>query len=202
MLKIYGTSMSRAARSLWAAEELGLKYEHIPVSFNGDSRKPEYLKINPNGHVPAIDDDGFILVESMAINLYLAEKYGKAPFWPSDVRGHAQAYQWSLWGMTETESHLLALLMNKLFLPAEQRSDAAIKNATEALNAPLKVLDEHLKGREYLTGKDFTIADLNVASVLSLGNFVQLDMSATPTAQAWLGKCVSRPAMQKASQMK
>ena len=76
MLKIYGTSMSRASRALWAAEELGLKFEHIPVGFaDGGTRKPDYLKINPNGHVPAIDDDGTILCESMAINLYLVEKY-------------------------------------------------------------------------------------------------------------------------------
>jgi glutathione S-transferase len=202
MLKIYGTSMSRAARSLWAAEELGLTYEHLPVSFNGETRKPDYLKINPNGHVPAIDDDGHIMCESMAINLYLAEKYGKAPFWPSDARGHGHAYQWSLWGMTELEPHLMVLLMNKLFLPEAQRSEAAVKNATDALKVPLGVLNDHLKGREYLLGKDFTIADLNAASVLSLGNFVQFDFSGAPAAQAWLGRSLARPSYQKASQKK
>ena len=87
MLKIYGTAMSRASRTLWTAEELGLKYEHIPVGFgDGGTRQPEYLKINPNGHVPAIDDDGLILCESMAISLYLVEKYGKAPMWPARRR--------------------------------------------------------------------------------------------------------------------
>ena len=53
MLKLYGTRSSRAARSLWALEELGLKYEHVPLNTQGDSRKPEYLKVNPKGHVPA-----------------------------------------------------------------------------------------------------------------------------------------------------
>jgi glutathione S-transferase len=202
MLKIYGTSMSRAARTLWAAEELVLTYEHIPVSFDGGTRKPEYMKINPNGHVPAIDDDGHILFESMAINLYLAEKYGKAPLWPSGASAHGDVYQWSFWGMTETEQPLLTILMNKMFLPPEQRSEAAIKGATEAMKAPLAVLDNHLRGREYLLGKDFTIADLNLASVLSLTSLIQFDLSPTPTAQAWLGKCLSRPAMQKASQKK
>jgi len=75
MLKIYGTAMSRASRALWAAEELGLKYEHVPVGFaDGGTRKPEYLKINPNGHVPALEDGAVTLCESIAINLYLAEK--------------------------------------------------------------------------------------------------------------------------------
>ena len=101
MLKLYGTRMSRAARSLWALEELGLKYEHVPLNTQGDSRKPEYLKVNPNGHVPALEDDGQVFCESMAVNLFLAEKYGKAPLRPSSVADHGHAYQWSLWAMTE-----------------------------------------------------------------------------------------------------
>jgi glutathione S-transferase len=202
MIKIYGTSQSSAARSLWALEELGLKYEHVPVSGTGDTRKPDYLKINPNGHIPAIDDDGTILWESMAINLYLAEKYGKAPLWPATVEGHGAAYQWSLWGMTETLPHLSTILMHRMFLPPEQRSEKAVAAATDALKAPFAVLDGHLKGRDYLLGKDFTIADLNVASVLSLATMVKVDLSATPTAQAWLSKCLARPANQKAAKLK
>jgi glutathione S-transferase len=87
MTKLYGTSMSRAVRSLWALEEAGVEYEHVPVGFTGETRKPEYLKINPNGHMPALDDNGTTLWESMAINLYIAEKYGKAPLWPATVEG-------------------------------------------------------------------------------------------------------------------
>ena len=76
-LKIYGVARSRAFRTLWMAKELGLDYEHIKVDFaTGETRRPEHLALNPNGHVPVIDDDGFILWESMAINLYLAKKYG------------------------------------------------------------------------------------------------------------------------------
>jgi glutathione S-transferase len=109
MLKLYGTRSSRAARSMWALEELGLKYEHVPLSTQGDSRKPEYLKVNPKGHVPALEDDGQVFWESMAVNLYLAEKYGKAPLWPSSVADHGHSYQWSLWAVTETEAHLFTL---------------------------------------------------------------------------------------------
>src|SRR5690348_11949608 len=124
MLKIYGTSMSRAGRALWAAEELGIKFEHIPTAI-GDTRKPEYLKINPNGHVPAIDDDCTIVWESMAVNLYLAEKYGKAPLWPAKVQDRAHAYQWSFWGITETEGHLLTIFLNRMMLPEAQRNPQA-----------------------------------------------------------------------------
>jgi glutathione S-transferase len=202
MIKVYGTSMSRAARALWALEELGLKYEHAPINARGESRQPEYLKINPNGHVPIIDDEGTIVWESMAINLYLAEKYGKGGLWPSTVEQHGACYQWSFWGMTEIEPSLMTVFLNRLILPAEQRNEQAAAKAVEDIKAPLKVLDAHLHNREYLLGKEFTIADLNAASVLGLANFVQLDLSPTPATQKWLQKCLSRPANQKASSMK
>jgi glutathione S-transferase len=89
-----------------------------------------------------------------------------------------------------------------MILPAEQRNENAAAKAVEDLKVPLKVLDAYLHNREYLLGKEFTIADLNAASVLGLANFVQLDLSPTPAAQKWLQKCLSRPANQKASSMK
>jgi len=202
MIKIYGTSRSRAGRSLWALEELGLKYEHVPVNASGESRKPEYLKINPNGHIPAIDDGGTIVWESMAINLYLAEKYGKSPFWPSTVEQHGACYQWSFFGMTEIEPLLMTIFLNRLMLPPEQRNEPAAAKAVEEIKKPVKVLDDHLHDREYLLGKEFTIADLNVASVSSLAAFVKLDFTATPAAQKWLQKCVARAANQTAVSMK
>src|SRR5260370_35061739 len=136
MIKLYGSSMSRSARCLWALEELGLKYEHNPVSFDGGTRTPDYLKINPNGHIPALDDNGVILWESMAINLYLAEKYGKAPVWPATVEGRGAAYQWSFWGMTEVEPHLITFLMHRMFLPAVQADPKAVSDAGQWFNQP------------------------------------------------------------------
>jgi glutathione S-transferase len=199
MIKLYGTSMSRAARSLWALEEVGVKYEHVPVGFTGELRKPEYLKINPNGHMPALDDNGTLLWESMAINLYLAEKYGKAPLWPSTVEAHGVCYQWSFWGMTEVETPLLDIFLNKT---KQQADEKAVQGNIEKLKAPLKVLDDQLRSSDYLLGKEFTIADLNVASVMSLAPFIQLDLSATPNAQKWLQNCLGRPANLRAVALK
>ena len=199
MVKLYGSSMSRAGRSLWALEEAGVKFEHVLVP---ETRKPEYLKINPNGHVPALDDNGAILWESMAINLYVAEKYGKAPLWPSTVEGHGACYQWSLWCMTEVETPMIDAVMHRVMLPADQRDEKVAIAALEKLKAPLKVLDDHLQKSDYLLGKEFTIADLNVASVLSIAQYIQLDLSPTPTAQKWLQKCLERPAHQRAGAMK
>jgi glutathione S-transferase len=199
MVKLYGTSMSRAARSLWALEEFGVKYEHLPVGFTGETRKPEYLKINPNGHMPALDDNGTLLWESMAINLYIAEKYGKPPLWPSTVEDHGACYQWSFWGMTEVETPLLDIFLNKTRQNADEK---AVLAGIEKLKTPLKVLNDHLRASDYLLGKEFTIADLNVASVMSLAPLIQLDLSATPNAQKWLQKCLGRPANLRAVAMK
>ena len=117
-LKIYGVARSRAFRTLWIAKELGLDYEHIKIDFaTGETRTQAHLALIPNGHVPVIDDDGFILWESMAINLYLAKKYGRDRFYPSRVADDARAWQWSFWGMTEVERPVLTALFNRAILP-------------------------------------------------------------------------------------
>ena len=201
MMKLHGSSKSRSARSLWALEELGLTYEHVPTE-PPKAKSAEHMKINPNGHIPALEDDGLVIWESMAINLYLADKYGQGKLWPSSVAERGEVYKWSFFGMTEIEPPLMTLLTHKLFLPPDQRDEKAITDATEKLKAPLKVLDDHLKGREWLVGKSFSIADLNVASVLSFAMLVKLDMSATPAAQAWLQKCLGREANKKVRSLK
>ena len=75
-LKIYGTAASRAARPLWVAQELSLAYEHIALPYvGGATRTPEFLKVNPNGRIPVVDDDGVLVWESMACTVYLAERF-------------------------------------------------------------------------------------------------------------------------------
>jgi len=112
-LKIYGVARSRAFRVLWMAKELGLDYEHVKVDFaTGETRAPAHLALNPNGHVPVIDDDGFVLWESMAINLYLAKKYGAGGLYPTRLGDEARAWQWSFWGMTEVERSVLTAFLH------------------------------------------------------------------------------------------
>src|SRR5215467_15373099 len=141
-LKIYGVARSRTFRTLWMAKELGLEYEHIKVDFATDeTRQPAHLALNPNGHIPVIDDDGFILWESMAINLYLAKKYGAGGLYPSRLEDEARAWQWSFWGMTEVERPLLAALLNRAVYPERERDAAAADQAEKTLAQPLGVLD-------------------------------------------------------------
>jgi len=201
MTKLHGTSRSRSARSLWALEELGVNYEHNPMPTT-DAKSSAHLKLNPNGHVPVLEDEGVVVWESMAINLYLADKYGKNSLWPSDPMGRADVYKWSFFAMTEVEPHLITILRNRVMNAPENRDEKAASAAVEALKAPMNALEESLKGKEYLLGKNFTIADLNVAAVMSWIPMMKLDMSAWPNVSAWLQKCLGREANKKVRGLK
>jgi glutathione S-transferase len=203
-LKIYGIARSRAFRTLWMAQELGLAYEHVPVDLaDGSTRRPEFLALNPNGHIPVIDDDGFRLWESMAINLYLAKKHGSGPggLYPQRLEDEARAWQWSFWGMTEIERPILTALFNRALYPEDKRDAKAADEAERALATPLKVLDGALMPAPYLLGDRFTVADLNVASILSWARPAQIDLSAVPKVAAWLQTCFDRPAARAARAM-
>jgi glutathione S-transferase len=198
-LKIYGIPRSRAFRTLWLAKELGLDYDNIGVDFaTGETRQPPYLAINPNGHVPAIDDNGFVLWESMAINLYLAKKYGHGTLYPTSLEDEARAWQWSLWGMTELERHVLTAMFNRAIYPEDKRDAAAADAAEKELQHPLGVLDGAVTKTPYLLGDTFTVADLNVAAILSWARPARIDFGPFPKAADWLGRCALRPAAKAA----
>ena len=201
-LKIYGVARSRASRVLWMAKELGLDYEHIKVDFaTGETRRPEHLALNPNGHVPVIDDDGLILWESMAINLYLAKKYGAGVLYPSRLEDEARAWQWSFWGMTEVERPVLTAMMNRAVYPESQRDLAAADAAEKTLAQPLGVLEGVLARTSYLLGDRFSVADLNVASILAWARPAQIDLSAFPKVAEWLKDCAERPSARAVRQL-
>jgi glutathione S-transferase len=201
-LKIYGVVRSRAFRTLWMAKELELDYEHVKVDFaTGETRRPEHLALNPNGHIPVIDDDGFVLWESMAINLYLARKHSAGRLYPTSLEDEARAWQWSFWGMTEVERPVLTALFNRAILPEGQRDPAAGDEAEKSLAQPLRVLDGALGRSAYLLGNNFTVADLNVASILSWARPAQIDMAPFPRVAEWLKNCAERPSARAARQM-
>jgi glutathione S-transferase len=201
-LKIYGVARSRAARVLWMAKELGLDYDHVKVDFaTGETRQPAHLALNPNATVPVIDDDGFILWESMAINLYLAKKYGADGLYPTRVEDEARAWQWSFWGMTEVERPLLTAMMNRAVFPEDKRDAAAADAAEKTLAQPLGVLEGVLGPTPYLLGERFTVVDLNLASILAWARPAQIDMSRFPKVAEWLRISAERPAARAVRQL-
>jgi len=192
-LKIYGIAKSRAFRTLWVAEEAGVSYDHIQTNFNEDSKQPEFLKVNPMGQVPAIEDDGFTLSESMALNLYIAKKYGKGGLYPSDLQGEAKCWQWAFFAATSLERSMGLFVANTYVLPAEKRNAAVAKENLEAVKRPIAAVDAQLAKAPYLLGQSFTVADLCVASVLYGAWFNKHDFSATPKVKDWLERCLTRP---------
>ena len=198
MITLYGTPASRTFRCLWMLKELGLEFEHVPTNFAGENKQPDYLALNPNGRIPTLVDGDTVLWESMAINLYLAAKYDGG-LQPKSVEEQARATQWSFWVMTETEKSVIECLFHSVMLPEDQRDTAVRAAAEKALEAPLAVLDGALEGRDQLVGDRFSVADLNVAAVLSWALLAGVDFSAFPNVARWLGACTSRPAAKAAT---
>ncbi len=193
MITLFGSLHSRANRCAWMLKELGIAFHHDSVNFlDGSTHTPEFLKINPNGRVPALDDNGFTLFESLAINLYLAKKHG-GPLAPQTLQEEALMTQWTLWAVTEIEKPLLLAAANRILFDAELRSQAEFEVAMCKLSRPWAVLDAHLTKHSYSLGDPFTAADLNIASVMSLVPIAGIDLSPWPAMQAWLGACLARP---------
>jgi glutathione S-transferase len=202
-LRIYGIARTRAYRALWVAMELGLDYEHLPIEIgDAGARSPEFLAINPNGRLPVIVDDGFVLFESLAITLYLAKKHGK--LYPATLEGEAKAWQWSFWAIAEVDRGVNIWSLHAVRLPDAERNVALREEALKVIAAPFKVLDAALAKTPYKTpyllGNDFTVADLNVAAVISRA--IDMDLSHVPNLKAWLTRCLDRPAARAALALK
>ncbi len=200
MLTLYGHAKSRAVRTLWMLGELGIAYNHkdfLPRS--PGTQTPEFKALNPNARVPVIDDDGFILSESMAINFYLAKKH-KSPLLPSDLKTEALVLQWSLWETDRLDRQIVNHARHTSDLPEAERKPEAAKEAWNECVAAFDVLEATLGKSEWLTGSSFTAADLNVAGAMFRG--LVLDLSKWPKTQAWLKRCWDRPAAQKAKAMR
>jgi glutathione S-transferase len=194
MITLYGVPRSRALRPLWMLEELGVPYENVKTDFaTGETRAPEFLRINPNGHIPALRDGDLVLWESLAINLYLARKYDRG-LWPKTVEDEGRAFQWTVWAMTELEDPLLTALLHRRLLPDAQRDARKADDAARRFEKPVGVLETALADRDYLLGPTFTVADLNVASVMAWTRLAGLSLEGTPRAQDWARRCLGRPA--------
>ena len=214
-LKIYGIGASRAARPIWTALELGVPFEHIPTPYaGGATRTPEFLAINPNGHIPAVVDErpeGAVTVwESTACALYIARVHGKADgqsIAPANAREEAEALRWSFWTVTELEKDALTVLMHRMAMPEDQRKPELPDQAESRLKVPLAVLEKHLQaqnaqGQAYLAANRFTVADVCVASVASWIRPAAALLAHYPAVASWLHACVERPAQKQARAMK
>ncbi len=189
MITLYGAPMSRAFRCMWMLGELGLPYEHKAFDHTKVKlhKTPEFLAMNPNGHVPTLIDGDIVMWESFAINLYLASAYGDGAFFGPSAVERAAIYKWTLWGACELEGpadHAKAGKV-RMLLPHDWLCDR------------YKVVEQTLATRPYLSADRFTVADLNVMSLLFRPTLASNDVSTLPRVSAWVKRIASRPAYQK-----
>jgi glutathione S-transferase len=205
VLTLYGTSKSRASRSILALEELGLAYRHVPLGAElrdpGSEARALLNGFNPNGHIPVLVDDDFVIWESMAINLYLGAKHG-GPLWPAHPRNLGLTFQWSLWAQTEVDRP-------DWNLARRSGDEARIARVTEDKVRALGVLDAALASAQWLAGDSFTMADLNVASTLSEPHeggridWQRLDPFelGLPALGRWLERCTARASWRRVANL-
>ncbi|WP_224363587.1 glutathione S-transferase family protein [Hyalangium versicolor] len=198
-MKLYFHPQSRSTRIRWILEELGIPYELAPVDLlKGEQKEPAYLKVHPMGQLPAIEDSGCPLFESAAIIMQLADKYpekGLAPAVGTQERG--EYYQWILFAMTEAEPPLITIVQNTRFLSEADRSPAAVDRATKRFKAVAAVLEERMKGRDFIVGNKFSAADVVLGGVLFFASRVGQLGDDTPTLKATLERLMARPAAKK-----
>lgn len=207
---IHGIVRSRALRPLWVAEELGIDYEQVVQPYqNGATRRPDFLALNPNGHIPVLVDrraEGEVVVwESMACALYLARWHGRgdgSDIAPADAMEEAEALRWSFWTVNELEKDALTVLMHRLAMPAAQRRPELADAAERRLAVPLRVLEQalarrHDQGHAHLAAQRFTVADVCVASVVNWVRPAAGLMAAHPQTKGWLHRCLVRPAYRR-----
>ena len=200
MLKLYGQYRSRAFRVAWMLKESGIPYEHVNVTINMEGatcKEPSYVALNPNARVPTIDDDGFVMWESAAINFYLAEKY-KSPLWPKDLQGKGRAYQWAFFVANDVEPHMITVMQNRVMFPPEKRNAALADAADGRLQPRLKVLNDFLATHKCFDLDAWGLADFMVASVCYSFTVMKYDLSKFPHFQKWLLASIERPKAKEA----
>jgi len=198
MLKIWGrTNSVNAKKALWTLEELKLPYERIDAGLQfGVVNTPEYRAMNPNGLVPTIDDEGFILWESHAIVRYLAAKHGAGGLWPTDLRVRADADRWMDWAFSFAAA-LRPVFWNLIRTPADKRDHKLIDEGIQRTGELATFVDSALAKRSYIAGESLTMGDIPLGCHLQLWFRLDIARPAVPRLQAWFERLCARPAYAK-----
>jgi glutathione S-transferase len=192
-MKLYEFAPTRSIRVRWTLQELGVDFEPIRVDLlAGDHRRPEFLRINPAGKLPVLVDGDLVLTESVAIVLYLADKYSDRGLIPTDLSGRAQVNRWLLFAATELEQPLWRISRHTALYPEEQRLPGDVILASEEFKAMASVLEKHMQGRQFVVSDSVTVADFVVAYTLDWANEDQL-MEGFPRLLAYMKRMYARP---------
>ena len=192
-MKLYEFGPTRSLRARWTLQELGVPFEAIPVDLRkGEHRRPDFLALNPAGKLPVLVDGDFVLAESVAIVLYLAEKYPEQGLLPADPQQRADAYRWLLFAATELEQPLWRITRHTSLYPPEKRLPAEVELARQDFRDMARVLEQHVKGRPFVAGDRFSVADVVTAYTLDWAGSAQL-LGDFPELRAYLERMYARP---------
>lgn len=174
-MRLYEFAPTRSIRVRWLLQALGVDFEAVTVNLAaGEHRRPEFLKLNPAGKVPVLVDDDFVLTESVAIALYLAEKYPHKGLVPTDLKQKAQVNRWLLFTVTELEQPLWRIARHTALYPEHLRLAAEVSLARQDFTDMAAVMEEYMEGRKFIVGDTLTIADIVGAYTLDWANEIQL----------------------------
>ena len=192
-MKLYEFGPTRSIRARWTLQELGVDFEPIRVNLlAGEHQQPEFLKINPAGKLPVLVDGDLVLTESVAIVLYLAEKYSGKGLLPTDLRRRAQVNRWLLFAATELEQPLWRIARHTVLYPEEQRLPDDVVIASREFKEMAAVLEKHMQGREFVVGDGATVADFVTAYTLDWGNEDKL-LGHCPQLMDYMERMYARP---------
>jgi glutathione S-transferase len=202
MLKLYGYRNGRTLRVLWALEEVGATYEYVEVDvMHGQGREPWFLRINPAGKVPVLDDNGTIITESAAICMHLAEKHPQSGLLPaSGTPERTACYKWICFILTELDAPLWTIAKHRFGLPTERRVPGVIETAGWEFRTAAKILASGLDERPYLASTSFTVADILAGHTLLWAKSARLPI-ASDSLESYLEKLLARDAAVRARAM-
>lgn len=192
-MKLYEFAPTRSIRARWALQELDLPFESVEIKLlEGAGQTPEYLALNPTGKLPTLVDGDFVVTESVAIVVYLAEKYPQKGLLPTDLELRTQLNRWMLFVVTELEQPLWRIARNSFLYPEAQRQPTDIEIAQGEFKKMATVLEQHMQGREYLVGDRVSVGDFVTAYTLDWGNEAGL-LDHCPTLLAYMKRMYDRP---------
>jgi glutathione S-transferase len=199
MLKIWGRANSiNVQKVLWCADELGLEYERIDIGgpFGGND-KPEYRRLNPNGLVPTVEDNGFVLWESNTIVRYLAARHGAGTLSPTDLKARADTERWMDWMISAAHPPMTVMFWGLVRTPPEKRDNAAIEAARKSLCDIWARLDGHLRDRDFVGGKSLSIGDIPLGCAAYRWFNLPIERPNLPHLKAWYDRLTMRKPYQK-----
>lgn len=187
---------TRDIRAMWAMEECGIKYEKVGLDCgpSGLQDNDEFGRIAPFRQVPVIDDEGYVLTESGAILLYLAEKSGRLI--PQGLRERAQVYRWLITSLNNIEPFALPIFFADLMGDSNPHMKGLRPWHVGILDRFFPKLDEMLMNQEFLAGTEFTVADITFVGVLREIRKTEI-LSRYPHIEKYRLKCQNRPAFIK-----